>query len=76
MSDTTYEQALGYLAANGVGPQCSCARHNDGSVTTFLCPLHAEQDPCLTMSNVTGRRRRGSVVRGTCTNCDWKENRS
>lgn len=53
------------------GQVCSCARHNDGSVTTSLCPLHAEQDPCLTMATVTGKRRRGSVVRGVCSACGW-----
>lgn len=51
--------------------RCSCARHNDGSVTTSLCPLHAKQDPCLTMATVTGRRRHGSVVRGVCSACGW-----
>ncbi len=50
---------------------CSCARHADGSVTTFLCSLHAEDDPCLTTARVTGSRRHGSVIRGTCTACGW-----
>jgi len=50
---------------------CSCARHDDGSVTTYLCPVHADDDPCATMAAVTGRRRRGSVVRGRCSACGW-----
>lgn len=50
---------------------CSCAHHNDGSVTTFLCPIHADDDPCQTESSVTGRRRKGTVAKGTCTNCGW-----
>lgn len=48
---------------------CSCARHTDGSVTTFLCSVHADTDPCLTMSSVTGRRRKGTIRRGVCTAC-------
>lgn len=50
---------------------CTCAHHDDGSVTTFLCSAHAQQDPCATMSAVTGRRRKGSIVRGRCTSCGW-----
>jgi hypothetical protein len=50
-------------------PRCVCARHDDGSVTTFLCPVHADTDPCLTMSAVTGRRRTGTIRRGVCTAC-------
>lgn len=53
-------------------PRCACARHDDGSVTTFLCPAHAEQDPCLTTSQVTGRRRTGTIRRGVCTACGWR----
>jgi len=48
---------------------CVCARHDDSSVTTFLCPLHADVDPCLTMAQVTGRRRKGSIRNGVCSNC-------
>lgn len=48
---------------------CSCARNLDGSVTTLLCSAHAPVDPCLTMANVTGRRRTGTIRRGTCTAC-------
>lgn len=51
------------------GRGCSCARHTDGSVTTFLCPVHADHDPCLTMSQVTGRRRKGTIRRGVCSAC-------
>lgn len=50
---------------------CSCATHADGSVTKLLCPLHADTDPCLTMSRVTGRRRTGTIRRGVCTACGW-----
>jgi hypothetical protein len=50
---------------------CSCAKHPDGSVTTFLCSKHADTDPCLTTSGVTGRRRKGTIRRGTCTACGW-----
>lgn len=53
--------------------KCSCAHNNDGSVTTMLCPLHADQDPCLTMAQVTGNRRKGSIINGVCTNCGWTE---
>jgi hypothetical protein len=35
----------------------------------MLCPVHADTDPCLTMATVTGRRRKGTVRRGTCTAC-------
>lgn len=50
---------------------CSCAHNKDGSTTTILCPQHADTDPCLTMSRVTGKRRKGSIKHGTCTNCNW-----
>lgn len=52
-------------------PTCSCAINNDGSVTKFLCSLHADNDPCATMAAVTGRRRTGTIRRGTCTACGW-----
>lgn len=51
--------------------RCSCAKNTDGSVTTMLCPSHAESDPCETMAAVTGKRRKGSIVRGTCSHCGW-----
>lgn len=51
--------------------RCSCAHHADGSTTTSLCPVHADADPCLRMSQVTGRRRVGSIKNGTCTACGW-----
>jgi len=54
-----------------VEPECSCAHNKDGSTTTMLCPTHADSDPCYTMASVTGKRRRGSIVRGRCTNCGW-----
>lgn len=52
-------------------PGCVCATHGDGSVTTWLCPVHADTDPCLTMATATGRRRTGTIRRGTCTSCGW-----
>ena len=50
---------------------CCCAHHDDGSVTTSLCPLHAKEDPCARMALVTRTRRRGSIRRGVCSNCGW-----
>lgn len=50
-------------------PRCACSFHRDNSVTTTLCPVHADTDPCLTMAQVTGRRRKGTIHHGTCTNC-------
>jgi len=50
---------------------CACAHHNDGSVTTMLCPQHADSDPCATIASVTGKRRTGTLRRGTCTACGW-----
>ncbi|MGW8431114.1 hypothetical protein ACWGJ9_08320 [Curtobacterium citreum] len=52
--------------------RCACAKNNDGSRTTFLCPKHADSDPCATMSRVTGRRRKGTIRNGRCTNCGWQ----
>lgn len=49
--------------------QCACATHLDGSVTTSLCSVHADRDPCLTLALVTGRRRKGTIRRGICTAC-------
>lgn len=57
--------------AGVVANRCACSRHADGSVTTMLCPTHAESDPCETKSSVTGRRRKGTIRRGVCTNCGW-----
>lgn len=50
---------------------CVCAHNTDGSVTKMLCPQHADDDPCRTMAAVTGDRRKGSIVKGVCTNCGW-----
>lgn len=49
--------------------RCSCRGFDDGSVYRSLCPVHADSDPCLTMSQVTGRRRKGTIRRGVCTAC-------
>lgn len=54
---------------------CSCAHHGDGSTTTMLCSIHADQDPCYTMARMTGRRRKGSIVRGVCSSCGWTDRR-
>ena len=54
---------------------CACAHNLDGSVSTFLCSVHAVQDPCLTFAQVTGKRRRGSVKNGKCSNCGWVDKR-
>jgi len=51
---------------------CSCAYNTDGTTTTMMCPLHADTDPCATVAQVTGRRRKGTIRRGTCTACHWK----
>ena len=61
------------VPATPTGPRCACAHNTDGSTTTMLCPVHSETDPCLRMSQVTGKRRVGSIKRGTCTNCGWTE---
>ena len=53
---------------------CTCAQNKDGSTTPLLCPIHAAYDPCWTMAQVTGRRRKGSIVRGVCTGCGWQDN--
>jgi hypothetical protein len=52
---------------------CSCATHGDGSTTSMLCPLHADSDPCATMASVTGKRRKGSIGKGICSACGWRE---
>jgi hypothetical protein len=64
-----------YAAPADPAPACSCATHPDGSVTTMLCAAHAETDPCLTMSRVTGRRRAGTIRRGVCTVCGHDSSR-
>ena len=51
--------------------KCACATNGDGSVTTLLCPIHAEDDPCVTKATVTGRRRHGSIQGGCCSRCGW-----
>jgi hypothetical protein len=53
----------------GTPPRCACAHNRDGSVTTLLCPVHSDTDPCLRMSHVTGRRRKGTIRHGVCTAC-------
>lgn len=50
---------------------CSCAQNKDGTKTSMLCKLHADSDPCYTMSLVTGKRRKGTIRRNICTNCGW-----
>jgi len=54
--------------------RCACAHHTDGSTTTFLCPLHADSDPCATKAALTSKRRRGTVHHGKCSNCGWQAN--
>jgi len=56
-----------------VNAVCSCAVQGDGTRAALLCPLHAVNDPCATVAQVTGKRRRGSVVRSRCTRCGWSE---
>jgi hypothetical protein len=56
-----------------VTARCHCASNPDGSVTTLLCPQHASNDPCLTKSLVTGKRRKGTIKRNICTHCGWEE---
>ncbi len=51
--------------------RCCCAHNLDGSTTTLLCPQHADTDPCHTMAQVTGKRRKGGIKQGACTNCGW-----
>jgi len=55
--------------------KCACAQHQDGSVTTFLCPIHADIDPCRTKALITGKRRRGSIDNGRCSHCGWEVTR-
>ena len=49
--------------------RCACAHNLDGTTTTVLCPLHADSDPCLSMSIITRKRRKGTIRKGVCTNC-------
>lgn len=56
--------------------KCACAKDSDGNVTSrSLCRQHADTDPCLTRSRVTGKRRKGSIVRrkhyAVCSHCGW-----
>ena len=51
--------------------KCACAKNADGTSTNILCPKHADHDPCQTMADVTGKRRKGSIKNGTCTHCGW-----
>jgi hypothetical protein len=52
--------------------KCYCAHNLDGTTTTtMLCPQHAEHDPCYTFSLITGKRRKGSIVKGKCNRCSW-----
>ena len=46
---------------------CACSDHSK-----MLCPKHADVDPCLSMSLVTGKRRKGTIRNGTCSNCGWQ----
>lgn len=69
--DGLYNLAHGFDVA-GKPARCACAHNADGSITKMLCPAHADTDPCTTMSQVTGKRRKGSIVRGTCNHCGWK----
>jgi hypothetical protein len=52
--------------------KCACATNTDGTKTTFLCPLHAAEDPCHAKAIVTGKRRRGSIRNGRCSHCHWQ----
>jgi hypothetical protein len=55
---------------------CACAHNTDGTVTATLCRVHATNDPCATFARITGKRRRGSIVRGCCTACGWTDKRA
>lgn len=74
MAGSEQDDALGAPATvDSPDVRCACARNRDGSRTTMLCPTHADQDPCLTMAQVTGRRRKGTIRNGVCTNCGWRQ---
>lgn len=51
---------------------CSCTRNSDGTVTSLACPAHATYDPCAMFAAVTGKRRKGTIRKGICTNCGHK----
>lgn len=53
-------------------PGCVCAYTEDGDAITWVCPKHADTDPCLQSSLITGKRRKGTIRRGVCTNCGWR----
>ena len=53
--------------------ECCCTMNRDGTWTEHMCPIHAGTDPCLTIARVTGKRRKGTIKNGKCTNCGWKE---
>ena len=55
--------------------RCACSHHTDGGRTTFLCPVHAADDPCATKARVTGKRRRGTIRHGRCSYCSWQAKR-
>ena len=63
------------IMAENFQPPCVCAHHKDGSVTTSICPQHADSDPCADMAFVTGTRRKGSIKNGVCSNCGWDAHR-
>lgn len=58
-------------ASRKTAANCACAHNTDGTTTTMLCPVHGDEDPCAVKASVTGRRRKGSIVNGVCTNCGW-----
>jgi hypothetical protein len=58
---------------DGRSERCACTVNNDGSVYSILCREHADSDPCFTFSRVTGKRRKGTIRAGKCTNCGWSE---
>ena len=50
---------------------CACSDHSD-----MLCPKHADVDPCITVSLVTRKRRKGTLSSGACSNCGWQPNKT
>ena len=61
---------------NNTDPHCICLHYSDGSVYKENCPLHATLDPCAVTAQITGRRRKGTIRRGVCTNCGHDERRN
>lgn len=68
------------LPANGVAVShkrgCACSVTSRGTLSSStLCPLHAAEDPCQTQSQITGRRRKGTLRHrkgcSSCTSCGW-----